>query len=74
MDDEDFMAALPPLRLAFTAFTPREKDHLVGTLLDHRSPVPELAVLEGEAAYNLAWEARLLDELARHGIRGGRRR
>ncbi|HTS27728.1 MAG TPA: DUF5682 family protein [Bryobacteraceae bacterium] len=73
MDNDDFLVALPPLRLAFSVFTPREKDHLVATLFDTGMPVPEFAIPDGVAARHLAWEARLLDELARHGIRGGRR-
>jgi hypothetical protein len=73
MDHEDFLVALPPLRLAFSVYTPREKDHLVGTLLGDGVPAPELAVPASLAAGHLAWEARLLDEMARHGIRGGRR-
>src|SRR5262249_50857044 len=30
--DEDFLSALPALRLAFTSFTPREKHHLARSL------------------------------------------
>jgi hypothetical protein len=93
MDAEDFLAALPPLRLAFSVFTPREKELLVGTLFHEQGPEPvqygsvqhgsvqygpvlsspTLDVPDVLAARHLAWEARLLDDMARYGIRGGRR-
>ena len=75
MDAEDFLAALAPLRLAFSVFTPREKQLLVETLFRKAAPAPTpaLEVPDSLAARHLAWEARLLDDMARYGIRGGRR-
>jgi hypothetical protein len=75
-DDEQFLAALPALRLAFTYFTPREKNHLAYTLLaaagqTDSAPLPELAVSAEDAARALAFEGRLFRELERHGLRGG---
>lgn len=76
-DEDQFLAALPSLRLAFTYFTPREKDHLARALLaavgqHDTAPLPALAVSAEEAARALAFEARLFRELDRHGLRGGR--
>lgn len=78
-DDEQFLAALPALRLAFTYFTPREKDHLARRLLAatgqaNEAPLPDLAVSVEEAARALAFESRLMRELERHGLRGARSR
>jgi hypothetical protein len=76
-DDEQFLEALPALRLAFTYFTPREKDHLARRLLAATgqaddAPLPELAVSVEEATRALAFESRLMRELERHGLRGTR--
>ncbi|MDF9826846.1 hypothetical protein M2447_000931 [Ereboglobus sp. PH5-10] len=73
-DTEMFLAALPALRLAFTYFTPREKDHLARRLLEATgataaAPLPALAVSPAAAARALAFESRLQQELARHGLR-----
>jgi hypothetical protein len=75
-DDEQFLVALPALRLAFTYFTPREKDHLARTLLKaagqtDMTPLPMLAVGSEDAARALAFESRLFRQLDRHGLRGG---
>jgi hypothetical protein len=75
-DDEQFLAALPSLRLAFTYFTPREKDHLARRLLaavgaGDAPPLPALAVPVALAERALRFEGRLVRELARHGLRGG---
>jgi hypothetical protein len=71
MDAEDFLAALPALRLAFSVFTPREKDLLAATLFSPLSDTPALDIPENQAAKHLAWEARLLSEMGRYRIRGG---
>jgi hypothetical protein len=73
MDAEGFLAALPALRLAFSVFTPREKDLLAATLFGGSAPRPSLYVADAQAARHLAWEARLVGEMARQGIRGGAR-
>lgn len=75
-DADQFLAALPSLRLAFTYFTPREKDHLARALLDATgqtdiAPLPQLAVTADQAARAHAFESRLMRELALHGLRGG---
>jgi len=76
-DDEQFLNALPSLRLAFTYFTPREKDHLARTLLAATGQadavtLPDLAVTPEEAALAFQFEVRLIRELERHGLRGPR--
>jgi hypothetical protein len=73
MDAASFLAALPALRLAFSVFTPREKDLFAATLFGDSSAPPALDIPDGLAAKYLAWEARLLGDMGRHGIRGGLR-
>jgi hypothetical protein len=73
--DDDFLTALPALRLAFTYFTPREKHHLALTLREALGleNVPEMAALlvdSGTAARALAFESRLFASLAKYGVRG----
>ncbi len=75
--DDDFLTALPALRLAFTYFTPREKHHLALTLREALGleKVPELAALTVDpatAARALAFEARLFAALEKYGVRGTR--
>jgi hypothetical protein len=73
---EDFLTALPSLRLAFTFFTPREKHHLASSLLEalgmteQESTRAALEVLPQDAARALAIESRLFAALARYGLRG----
>ena len=71
--DDDYLAALPALRLAFSFFPPREKHQLVRRMLealgDHSAPLPALAVSAGTAAAALSLESRLVAALDRHGIR-----
>ena len=75
-NDDDFLTALPALRLAFTYFTPREKHHLALTLREALglANVPEMAALSVDvatAARALAFENRLFAGLEKYGIRGG---
>jgi Family of unknown function (DUF5682) len=72
--DDDFLTALPALRLAFTWFTPREKHHLALTLREALglAAEPEMAALdvdETTAARALALEGKLLATLEKYGIR-----
>jgi hypothetical protein len=74
--DEEFLTALPALRLAFTYFTPREKHHLALTLRESLGlkDAPEMAALTVDAdtaARALAFESRLFVSLAKYGVRGG---
>jgi hypothetical protein len=74
--DEQFLSALPSLRLAFTYFTPREKHHLALTLrqglaLEKAPEMAALAVSADTAARALAFEGRLFAAAERYGIRGG---
>lgn len=74
--DDDFLTALPALRLAFTYFTPREKHHLALTLREALGLTrePEMAALTVDAetaARALAFESRLFDALDKYGVRGG---
>jgi hypothetical protein len=66
---EDFLAALPALRLAFTYFTPREKHHLALTL---REALGLTNVDAGTAARALAFEAKLFETLEKYGVRDAR--
>ncbi len=72
---EDFLTALPPLRLAFTFFTPREKHHLALTLraalgLEKEPEMAALTVDVATAAEAIAFEDRLFSTIRRYGIRG----
>jgi hypothetical protein len=74
-NDDDFLAALPALRLAFTYFTPREKHHLALTLrealgLQQEPELAALAVSDDTAAQALAFEGRLFEALEKYGLRG----
>ena len=70
---EDFLAALPSLRLAFTYFTPREKHYLAQTLrralgLEEE---PEMTALQADpatVARALAWEERLFGAAEKYGL------
>lgn len=70
---DDFLAALPAMRLAFTAFTPREKYYLAKTirsalgLSPQQSSVP-LAVTPEQATAAISFEQRLIETLARYGL------
>jgi hypothetical protein len=73
--DEQFLAALPSMRLAFTWFTPREKHHLALTLRQGLGleKVPEMAALSVDVATSaraFAFESRLFAAAARYGLRG----
>jgi hypothetical protein len=75
-DDDEFLEAVPSLRLAFTYFTPREKHHLALTLLKLAgapagAAAPAALVVDPEsAARALAFEARLRETARRYGLRG----
>jgi hypothetical protein len=73
--DDDFLLALPALRLAFSFFPPREKHHLIHKLLDARGdlgkPLAALAVDPLVAARAAALERstlKLLDALGARGL------
>ncbi len=70
--DEEFLEALPALRLAFTFFTPREKYYLAANLLPKEATSDEmwgsLEVPPETAAGTLKLEASLLERAARYGI------
>jgi len=76
---EDFLEALPALRLAFSYFTPREKHYLIRTLLQTKGiqeeendvPLIGLEVSVEMAAQALAFETRLFQAVRRYGLRGG---
>lgn len=72
---DEFLTALPALRLAFTFFTPREKHHLALTLRAAlgQEKEPELAALAvdiGTAAAAMAFEERLFATAKKYGLRG----
>jgi hypothetical protein len=74
--DEEFLTALPSLRLAFTYFTPREKHHMGLTLLEslglkEQQPLTRLQESPEAMAHALAFESRLYEALQRYGLRGG---
>jgi hypothetical protein len=73
--DDNFLEALPALRLAFTYFTPREKHYIARTLLEAKgmktdAPLPELKVSVETAARALALESKLFQIIERYGLRG----
>lgn len=70
---DDFQAALPSLRLAFTYFTPREKHYMLTTLFESLGlkqvrPLTALRVDETTAAEALAVEERIFETLAKYGL------
>lgn len=72
-DGEGFQAALPSLRLAFTAFTPREKHYLLLTLFESlglaKSEVPSLPSANTEtAAEALGIEERIGELISNYGL------
>jgi hypothetical protein len=74
--DEEFLTALPSLRLAFTYFTPREKHHMGLTLLEalglkEQKPLTTLEESPETMARALAFESRLFEAIQRYGLRGG---
>jgi hypothetical protein len=74
--DEEFLAALPALRLAFTYFTPREKHHMGLTLLGalglkEEKSLTALDVSAEVMAQAVAFESQLFDAVKRYGLRGG---
>jgi hypothetical protein len=73
--DEEFQAALPSLRLAFTYFTPREKHHMGLTLLEalgvkERKSLVKLDASPEVMTRAMALESRLLEAMKRYGLRG----
>jgi hypothetical protein len=74
--DDEFLTALPALRLAFTYFTPREKHHLGKTLLEalgvkDQPSLTRLDVSADAMAQAFAFESRLFEAIKRYGLRGG---
>jgi hypothetical protein len=74
--DEEFLAALPALRLAFTFFTPREKHHMGVTLLGalglkEEKSLAKLDVSADVMARAVAFESRLFEAVKKYGLRGG---
>ena len=74
--DDEYLEALPSLRLAFSYFTPREKNHMARTLLralglDDTAPLPDLTVTAEVAVAAMAFEGRLFETLKKYGIRDG---
>jgi Family of unknown function (DUF5682) len=76
--DDEFLKALPALRLAFSYFAPREKNNIAKTLV-RSTEAGELATadllkipLGADVAMDaIAFESRLFGLLDRYGIRGG---
>ncbi len=74
-ETDEFLTALPPLRLAFTYFTPREKHYLALTLREALglSQEPEMAALTVDAetaASALKFEDALFRAAEKYGVRG----
>lgn len=75
-NNDQFLEALPPLRLAFSYFTPREKDHMARTLMEtlglsQVEPLPALEVTPEMAAQAMALENQLFKAVEKYGLRGG---
>jgi hypothetical protein len=74
LSPDEYLAALPSFRLAFTFFTPREKHHLLTTLFRALGilDAPPLATLEVDtatAAAALALEGRIFSAIDDYGLR-----
>ncbi len=76
--DDEFLEALPALRLAFSYFTPREKHSIAKTLIQATetsdlSTADYLTLPMGAevAASAIAFESRLFALVKQYGIRGG---
>ena len=68
--DEQFLEALPSLRLAFSYFTPREKHYMALTLMEGKAqPLADLVVGVEVAARAMRMENRVFDELEKYGLR-----
>lgn len=70
---DDFLHALPSLRLAFTYFTPREKHHMLTTLFESQGiqeeqPLEALEVDAATAAAALALEEKLFEAMEKYGL------
>jgi hypothetical protein len=75
-EDQEFLVAVPSLRLAFTPFTPREKIELAERLLEASGGEATglslmLELPAEELAEARAHEANVLRQMARYGVRGG---
>ncbi len=82
LKDDEFLEAVPSLRLAFTYFTPREKHYLSMHLLaiedgnssqrivSEKSP-EDLMVNAEQAILSLRFENRLYETLSEYGLKGG---
>ncbi|MBY0545885.1 MAG: hypothetical protein K2W95_01205 [Candidatus Obscuribacterales bacterium] len=69
---EDYLVALPHLRLAFAVFTPREKFHMARLVMSEtgsmNAPMPELDLDVAEAAMMI--ESLVKETLKKFGLRG----
>lgn len=70
--DEDFLIAVPSLRLAFSFFTPREKHHIAFRLFEDTevSPYQALQVDYGATVKVLEFETELFKQLEYYGLWG----
>jgi Family of unknown function (DUF5682) len=74
--DDDFLAALPSMRLAFAYFTPREKNEIAKTLLQGSgssdlSDFLNLPLGLEVATQAIALESQIFQLIDRYGLRGG---
>ena len=74
LSGDEFLAALPSFRLAFTFFTPREKHYLLTTLFRalgilEAPPLTALEVDTATAEAALALEGRIFSALEKYGLR-----
>jgi Family of unknown function (DUF5682) len=76
--DDEFLEALPALRLAFAYFTPREKQNIAKTLVQatgngelSTAELFDLPMGAEVAAQAIAFESQLFQLVDRYGIRGG---
>ena len=70
---EEYLEALPHLRLAFAVFTPREKHHMARSILrqtDSSETEPGSDISIEVAPLSMLVEARLKETLKRYGLRG----
>ena len=68
--DNDFLVAVPSLRLAFSFFTPREKHHIAHQLFEGAAVSPmDILQVDVKSAYQvLQFETHLFNQLAKYGL------
>lgn len=74
-EDEEFLAAAPAMRLAFSSFTPREKHQIAANLLRAlgeaiSEPIADVEVDVALLARSVSLESRMKHTIKKYGLRG----